>query len=171
MYLNRDQPALNETPPSASESAAGLPASHPPVDFAERIAVLERQSRTDPSNPDYRIQMGNLYYDSGQYGKAREAYEAGLRLRPGDPGIETDLATCYHYLGQHEKALELLDRVLESHPNFSQALFNKGIVLMAGRNDIKGALGVWERLLASDPDFANRTNLEQRIRELKSAAQ
>ena len=126
MYLNRDQPALNETPPSASESAAGLPASHPPVDFAERIAVLERQSRTDPSNPDYRIQMGNLYYDSGQYGKAREAYEAGLRLRPGDPGIETDLATCYHYLGQHEKALELLDRVLESHPNFSQALFNKG---------------------------------------------
>jgi tetratricopeptide (TPR) repeat protein len=91
-------------------------------------------------------------------------------LKPQDPSVETDLATCYHNLGQHDKALEILNQVLGYRPHFPQALFNKGIIFLSGRQDDKAAIGVWEELLRTNPDYPMRAELEQRIRDLKSRA-
>lgn len=168
LYLNRDRPVVREAAQPASSPKAGLPANHPPVDSAARLALLDQMSRNDPKNADYKVQMGNLLYDMGEYQKAIDAYQESLELRRGDPNVETDMATCYHYLGQDERAIELLDRVLQAHADFPQALFNKGIVLRAGKNDVKGAISVWERLLRSNPAFAQKAGLEQKIKELKA---
>jgi len=90
-------------------------------------------------------------------------------LRPQSPSVETDLATCYHLLGQHDRALEILDKVLQYRPHFAQALFNKGIVLHSGRNDLKGAIAAWEELLRTNPNLPQRADIEQRIEQLKAS--
>ena len=168
MYLNRDQAPVQDTAGPVMPSNAQMPEGHPPVDASNKIASLEQMSQSEPGNADLKTQLGNAYYDAGQYQKAADTYEQSLRLHPQDAGVETDLATCYHFLGQHEKALAALDKVLKYKPGFPQALFNKGIVLQA-TNDAKGAIAAWESLLASDPNFPQRADVEQRINQLKSS--
>jgi tetratricopeptide (TPR) repeat protein len=140
------------------------------ADMAKRVADLKRLAAENPQNPDYLAQIGNLYYDAGQYEKAVDCYQRSLSIHPQDPSVETDLATCYHYLNQEDKALEILNRVLEYSPHFSQAMFNKGIVLIYGKKNATEGIGVWEDLLRSDPSFAHKAEIEEKIRQLKESA-
>jgi tetratricopeptide (TPR) repeat protein len=142
----------------------------PPLDLANRVTALEQMIAREPQNPDYPTQIGNLYYDAGEYGKAADYYRRSLSIRPRDPNVETDLATSLHYLGQDDKALELLDNVLSYKPSFSQAKFNKGIVLAEGKKDLKNGIAVLEDLMRSDPVYGQQAGLEQRIQQLKAAA-
>jgi tetratricopeptide (TPR) repeat protein len=152
--------------PSSNAGSTQLPASH--MDIG-RLSSLEQMSSREPQNPDYPTQIGNIYYDAGNYDKAVEYYQRSLTLRPQDPNVETDLATCFHYLGQHDRALEILNKVLEYSPGFPQALFNKGIVLVNGKNDVKSGIEVWENLLRVDPGFPKRAEVEQRMNQLKAS--
>ncbi len=168
MVLNRDLPPVQDASGPTTPSDGQIPEGHPPIDASNKIASIEQMSQGDPQNAELKTQLGNAYYDAGQYQKAAEAYEQSLKLRPQNPGVETDLATCYHFLGKHDKALETLDNVLKYNPGFPQALFNKGIVLQA-TNDAQGAIAAWQSLLASNPNFPQRTDIEQRINQLKSS--
>ena len=168
IYTNMDMPVIREAPKQESAAGSKLPEGHPPIDELNRLATLEEMSGKDPQNPDYKTQLGNTYYDLGQYQKAIEAYQASLKLRPQDPSVETDMATCFHILGEHDKALEILDKVLRYQPGFAQALYNKGIVLLNGKNDTKAGIAAWEELLRSNPNYPQRATMEQKIRQLKS---
>ena len=168
MYLNKDKPSIQEAV-VPDPSSMSLPEGHPPVEAAGKLTELEKLSADDPQNADYRTRLGNSYYDLGQYQKAIDAYEASLKLKPRDPAVETDLATCFHFLGQEDKALELLNRVLQYSPDFPQALFNKGIVLIEGKHDEAGGIAVWEYLLKSNPGYPQRAQVEQKIRQLRSS--
>jgi tetratricopeptide (TPR) repeat protein len=155
--------------PARTVDRSPLPEKHPPVNNAAQVSDLQQLIAREPSNPDPRTQLGNLFYDSGQYDKAAEYYRQSLELRPRDPNVETDLATCLHYLGQDDKALELLDKVLGYAPNFTQAKFNKGIVLVEGQKDIKRGIAIWEDLLRTDPGYPQKAELQHRINELKAS--
>jgi len=157
--------------PEASNPAgsAALPENHPPIDALNRANTLLQMILKDPQNADIRVQLGDAYYDAGLYQEAARAYEEGIAMKPQGPEVETDLATCYHYLGQDDKALQALDRVLQEHPGFAQALFNKGVILQTARNDAAGAVAAWQELLRSNPDYPRRTELEQKISQLQSA--
>jgi tetratricopeptide (TPR) repeat protein len=165
-YLNRDVPVVQDAPRSAADMK--LPEGHPSLDAASKLQTLEQMSGSDPKNADYKVQIGNAYYDLRQFQKAIEAYQQSLAIRPQDPNVETDMGTCYHFLGQQDNALEAFDRVLSYRPNFPQALFNKGIVLIEDKKDIKGGIAVWEQLLRTDPSFPEKGQIEQRIRQLQA---
>ncbi|NWG12024.1 MAG: tetratricopeptide repeat protein [Acidobacteria bacterium] len=169
VYVNRNQPVIRDAPAAASRAETQLPEGHPPIDLSNRLVALEEMSRKEPQNAELKVQIGNTYYDMGQYQKAIGPYEEALKLKPQDPAVETDLATCYHNIGEHRKALQILDGVLRSHPDFPMALFNKGIVLQAVDGDVKGAIAVWERLLQTNPDFSRTADLEERIAQLKAS--
>jgi cytochrome c-type biogenesis protein CcmH/NrfG len=172
LYVNSSKqdvrPAAAQTQ-EQSPGASALPANHPAIDSANTLATLEKMSAADPQNPDYPAQIANLYYDAGQYDKAAGFYEKSLKLRPKDPNVETDLAACLHYVEQDDKALEMLDKVLAYSPGFSQAMYNKGIILIGAKKDIKSGIKVWEDLLRLNPDYAQKAELEQKISQLKNA--
>jgi tetratricopeptide (TPR) repeat protein len=149
-----------DTPPTVSPTTESA---------INRQTELERLTAAHPENAEYQNQLANFFYDEGQYGKALDHYQLSLKIRPQDPSVETDLATCYHYLGQNNIALELLNKVIKSNPDFSPAKFNKGIVLINGMKDIKNGISVWKELLASDPDYSQREELTQRIRQLEKS--
>jgi tetratricopeptide (TPR) repeat protein len=169
IYLNSGRSVV-QTPSVQSDSISGLSESGSDQVTADKVAAFEEMILKDPQNAQTRAQLGNLYYDLGQYQKAIDAYQESLKLQPNDPNVETDEATCYHYLGQHAKALEILDKVLLHHPNFPQALFNKGIVLIEGSNNIQDGIAVWENLLRTNPDFAQKVDLKNKLSKLRSSA-
>jgi tetratricopeptide (TPR) repeat protein len=155
----------NSKIPAPDQEAAGS-RKQETADISTEAADLERLADKNPQNPDYLTQLGNLYYDSGQYEKAVDCYQRSLIIRPRDPNVETDLATCCHYLGQEDKALEILNKVLEYSPGFSQAMFNKGIVLIYGKQNVTDGIAIWEDLLRSDPNSPHKAEIEEKIRHL-----
>lgn len=165
-YLNRSLPVIQDAPAGAAD--VKLPEGHPPLDLANKLEGLEQMSRSDPQNADYKVQIGNAYYDLGQYQKAIDAYQQSLAIRPQDPNVETDMGTCYHFIGQPDMALEVINHVLKYSPNFPQALFNKGLVLVEDKKDIKGGIAVWEDLLRMNPTFPQKAQIERRIRRLQA---
>ena len=78
------------------------------------------------------------------------------------------IVTAAHSKEQLDRALDILNKVLAYRPNFAQALFNKGVVLHVGKNDVRGAIAAWEELLRTNPSLPNRAELEQRISQLKA---
>lgn len=146
-----------------------LPAGHPPEEIAERLSALIQMSAEDPQNADILSEIGNTYYDLGEYDKAVDSYRKSLEIRPRNPNVETDMATCIHYLGRHDEALSLLNNVLKYRPDFAPALYNKGIVLIYGIKDPDRGIAAWEELLKQDLAPARKAELEKSIRELKSS--
>jgi tetratricopeptide (TPR) repeat protein len=161
---------ISNAPIAVTEPSAPAQTGTPMAGASSRqLAELEQLATEHPGNAEYQIQLANLLYDGAQYEKAAAHYQESLKTRPQDPSVETDLATCYHYLGQNDKALEILNRVLKSNPNFSQAKFNKGIVLIDGMKDIRNVISIWKDLLMSDPAYSLRTDLAQKIRQLEDS--
>jgi len=167
-YGNSRKPVVHRNA-AATQPGGQLPKDHPDIDIPQKIAALGAMIAQDPNNVEYQTQIANLYYDSRQYEKAVEHYRQSLILRSGDPNVETDLAVSLHYAGRDDEALEALDRVLSYSPGFSQALFNKGIILISTKNDVNTAIRLWEELQRKDPDFAREAELEQRIKILKES--
>jgi tetratricopeptide (TPR) repeat protein len=168
LYVNSERQSIQ---PSATGSSPDntLPENHPDIDVSKRITALNQMIANDPKNPEHQTQIANLYYDIGQYETAAGHYRQSLALRPENPNVETDLAVCLHYLGQDDNALQALDRVLAYSPGFSQALFNKGTILINGKKDIKAGIGIWEELLRTNPDFPQKAEIEQRMNQLKGS--
>lgn len=169
IYLKSEHPVVR-VPLVPNASSSEISENRAAEAAADRLATLEEMILKDPQNAQIRTQLGNVYYDLGQYQKAIDAYQESLKLQPNDPNVETDEATCYHYLGQHDKALEILDNVLAYRPNFSQAMFNKGVVLIKGNDKIQDGIAVWETLLRTNPDFPQKAEVENMISRLRQSA-
>jgi len=167
-FINSERPAVQPTATEGSTSGS-LPKDHPDINVSQQITALNQMIAKDPNNPALQAQMGNLYYDIGQYETAANHYQRSLDLRPKNPNVETDLAVCLHYLGQDDRALEILDKILAYSPGFTQAMFNKGVILTSRKKDVKAGISVWEDLLRMHPDYAQRDELEQRIDQLKGS--
>ncbi len=124
---------------------------------AERIRILaglEKAAREHPDDFNAWVELAHGYADTGENGKAMEAYDRALKLRPGDADTMTDFGVACHQAGQHERALALFDDVLRIRPEHMQARFNKGVVLLVGLNRPEEALAEWKTLLRYHPDAA-----------------
>ena len=99
----------------------------------------------------------------------REVQQA-FTLDPTNVNVSTDLATALYYAGRADEALAQFDRSLAIDPKHGQTLFNVGIVKRDGRNDPKGAIAAWERLLTSVPAYPEAARVRTMIAELKSRA-
>jgi len=118
---------------------------------AEVIASLEKATQENPKDGAAWIQLGHAYFDSGQAKKAIAAYTKALELQPGDLNVMTDLGVMYHQDKQHQKAIDMFDQVLKINAEHEQARFNKGVVLLTGLNDRKGAIAEWKILVKYHP--------------------
>ena len=119
---------------------------------SEALTALLQATRTTPDNVDAWTQLGHLYFDTGQYEKAVEAYEKSLALAPSRPDVWTDLGVMYRRTGNPTRAVECFDRAISINGGHETALFNKGIVLMHDIKDLQGALKAWERLVQINPN-------------------
>jgi tetratricopeptide (TPR) repeat protein len=107
----------------AQSRAARLDSSYRSAAFSSYRHVLERA----PNDLDALREVGNIYYDFEEYGKAVEYYQKYLALNPEDPRVRTDLGTMYLYTNDADRAIAEYQKVLAKTPGFFQAHFNLGI--------------------------------------------
>ena len=121
------------------------------VDYEKKVRELEAQVTQSPENVAAWTELGHVYYDTNQFGKAIEAYEKSLALNPENPEVLTDLGIMYQHNSQPQKAIESFDKAILIDQKNETARLNKGIVLMNDLKEREKALEVWEELLEINP--------------------
>ena len=151
-------------------AAASAPAAAAPVALVneQELQGWRNVLATDPKNVKANTELGNKLYDAGRYSEAIPYYQAAFDGDAKNVNVSTDLATALYYAGRVQEALAQFDRSLTIDPKHGQTLFNIGIVKRDGSSDPKGAIEVWERLLASNPDYPDAGKVRTLIAELKS---
>lgn len=167
------------TPQAAASPAAPIPtnfgatAAEPSPQELRRVAdtqaaPLLEQLKADPKNAALLAQAGNIYYDAKQYPTAIEYYERSLKSQPADTSVRTDLGTAYWYNGDADTAIAQFQKALTFEPTKADTLFNLGIVKWQGKKDAQGAIAAWQRLLDTNPGFANKEQVLQLIAQAQN---
>lgn len=144
-------------PPQAAAAAAsqssggGSSAQTPPPLDESRAAALKTTAQQNPADSVTRVQLGNMYFDAGRFQDAVEWYQAALKINPKDVNASTDLGIAFYYMNQPDQALAQFDRSLGVDPRHAKTLLNIGIVRAFGKQDLKGAADVWQKVLVVAP--------------------
>lgn len=154
-----------ETPTAGPQQQQGISQQQ-----AQAIAHLKEEVEANPDRSQAWTQLANLYYDTGQYEKAVEAYETSLHINAGNANILTDLGVMYRRTGQPQKAIDAFDKAIVMDPTHEISRLNKGIVLMYDLNDTEAALTSWERLLEINPDArtGNGDSIQKFVNQIKA---
>ncbi len=144
----------------------GLPSTAPTAQQLQeaagsQIAPIQEKLKADPNNAALLTSVGNIYYDAKLYPKAIEYYERALKVQPADTSVRTDLGTAYWYIGDADTAIAQFNKSLTYDPNKADTLFNLGVVKWQGKKDGPGAIAAWQKLLAANPSYPNKAEVQQ----------
>ena len=171
-------PHASASSPAAAENVSAAPAAapspHAPGQLNAtpdaQVAPMLEQLKSDPKNTDLLAQIGNTYYDAKQFPAAIEYYERILQIRPAEISVRTDLGTAYWYNGDTDTAIQQLDQALAYDANYANALFNLGVVKWQGKQDGKGALAAWQKLLDTNPNYENKDKVLEFVSQVPDQA-
>ncbi|MGA8087064.1 MAG: tetratricopeptide repeat protein [Terracidiphilus sp.] len=158
--------------PAATATSASPPLQAPSPDQLKTMAdnqaaPLISKLNADPKNSNLLTSIGNLYYDAKQYQVAVDYYGRALESNPSNATVRTDMATAYWYLGDADKAIAEFNAALKYAPNNPNALFNLGLVKWQGKHDSAGAIADWKKLLATNPGYAARGQVEKMLSDVE----
>ncbi len=166
--LSSPAPAAHTPATATAQPAAGMETASPEAEaqmaeFREQVQQLEQTVQRQPDNLAALTQLGNMYYDTKQFDQAITYYERAVKLDAGNLPVRVDLATSRYYVGQLEPAVAGLQAVLKEDPNQPQALYNLGIIMLHGANDLKAAREYWARLVATNTTAIDLETVKQRL--------
>lgn len=170
-------PAMVQKPQTAPMPAPPVPAppvpappGPSPLEVASKINTLKEIVQKDPKNLAAWVELGNLYFDSGQPKEAIEAYSKYLAVKPENPDVRTDMGIMYRNLGEIDRALEEFIKAAQTDPKHVNSRYNIGIVLLHDKQNIKGAIKAWEEYLKVDPGSERATRVRAQMENLKKMA-
>jgi cytochrome c-type biogenesis protein CcmH/NrfG len=161
-------------PPAAASapsqgSAGGSNQQAPPPLDESRATAMKTTAQQNPADAATRVQLGNMYFDAGRFKEATEWYEAALKVNPKDVNASTDLGIAYYYMNEPDRALAQFERSLGVDPRHAKTLLNIGIVRAFGKQDLKGAAEVWQKVLTVAPSSEEARAARQALDGLRSA--
>lgn len=96
--------------------------------FPTAIAAYERALRVDPMHVPSLINLGNVYYELGDYPRAREHYARACALDVENPRTHFNLANACDEMGDLLGAMRAYRRSLRLWPGYADAHFNLALV-------------------------------------------
>jgi tetratricopeptide (TPR) repeat protein len=166
-----------QTPAAASTGMGGMGAAQQPPSPEQMKHMADKQAepllaqlKDKASDPQLLYNIGNVYYDTQQYTEAIAYYQKSLAQNPQSADVRTDMATAYFYSGDVDKALAEFDVVLKQDPKHANALFNQGMVRWKGKMDVAGAVTSWKKLLATNPNYDRREEVQTFITQAEKHA-
>ncbi|ABF39762.1 Tetratricopeptide repeat protein [Candidatus Koribacter versatilis Ellin345] len=132
-------------------------------DINKAAAPMIAQLQQRPNDPDLLAKLGNHYYDSQAFPQAIAYYQKSLAIAPSNPDVRTDMGTAMFYNGDPDGALKEFATSLSYAPTHAETMFNRGVVLMQGKNDPKAAIASWQELLKTNPNYQDRPKVEASI--------
>jgi cytochrome c-type biogenesis protein CcmH/NrfG len=141
--------------------------SNPAAETRMRIAGLEKMIAAEPTHLQAIIQLGNDYFDTGDYAKAVQTYQKALTLDARNADVLTDMGTSYRKLNKTDECAAAFRQALEVDPGHPLALFNLGLVLRDDVKDDAGALQAWQRFLEKAGDSPHAVMVRPWVSQLQ----
>ncbi len=156
------QPAAAAQPSPAAGGMGGpggMSGQMPTLDQMKQMAdkkaePLLEELKGDPKNTELLTQIAKIYLSTHQFKDAASYYGKAVQLDPKNVAFRTEMASCMYYDGDVDGAIGQLQQSLHYNPNDANSLFNLGMIKWQGKQDSKGALEAWQRLLKSNPELS-----------------
>lgn len=108
----------------------------------DRVAAVEDQLREvkrekkkadelayiNPEIADKHRELGNDFFNKGDFGKAMSEYEEARRRNPKDARIYNNMAMCFIKMMKFNEALKEVEKALELDPKFVKAMLRKAVI-------------------------------------------
>jgi cytochrome c-type biogenesis protein CcmH/NrfG len=163
----RIRPTAAPVAQQAPATTANTPA--PRVLDQNRVQALKSVADQNPKDPQPRVELGNLYFDSEHYSDAITWYESAHALQPDDPNVSTDLGVAYYYTNQSDRAIAQFQKSLAVDPKHATTLLNMGIVKAFGKQDLDGAAQAWQQVVAISPNSPEGQAASKALEGLRNA--
>lgn len=135
-------------------------------DTIQRLADLQACVANNPDNLECMLDLGNLYYDLGQYPQAQTALEAAIKLDPHNVGALVKLAGSYIRQNNFEQAVTTLEQAIGLQPNSPELHLLLGLSLSRLQPpQTDRAVAEWRQVISLDPNSALADQARQYIRE------
>jgi superkiller protein 3 len=121
----------------------------------EAIDALQQGISANPRWSLLHYNLALMYAKSGQYTRADQAWRQALALNPDDPQVGSTYSRFLIERGLYEEGLSQAQMILQRHPDFVLAVYNRALALQSlGR--VREAIEGYERVLAlpNSPDEA-----------------
>ncbi len=167
-YLLRGSAPKATVPPAAptQQAATQMPSLDQMKHMADKKAEpLLEKLKSDPQNTKLLNEVGLLYKAAHQFPQAADYFKKALDLDRKNIATRADYATCLYYGGDVDGALATLNESLTYDPKHAGTLMNIGIIKWKGKNDVKGAVESWQKLLKFHPDYPQKAEVEKLISE------
>ena len=167
LYLTLGKPAAIDASHAAT-AAGGMPSM---ADLDKLAAGLAVKLEQNPDNPTGWVMLGRTYKLLGRFDEAEQAFQRAGAAANALPELmleRVELAAQRNDGRIEGEALKLLDRVLKESPDNLTAVYLAGLGAF-NRNDYRGAITRWERLLTKiPPDSEDARNLSAGIAEARA---
>jgi tetratricopeptide (TPR) repeat protein len=131
---------------------------------ASAQAAMPILARLEAKPKDFKLllQAGEMYYQHGAYAEAAGYYDRALAVQD-NAAVRNQYASALFYQGDADGALREYANVLQAQPANDIALFNSGMVKYRAKNDAKGAVELWQKLLNTNPNHPQRDRIQKMI--------
>jgi cytochrome c-type biogenesis protein CcmI len=116
--------------------------------------------RQNPKDVSGHLALADAYATAGASQLAAVEYVAVTQLDPENAEANTYLALLAFDVGQAAQGKTMLDRVLAAHPNYPEALYVRGLILLMGLHQPQAAERDLTAYLAVAPSGSHRTAVE-----------
>ena len=116
-------------------------------------AALECFNKAIMMNPNksiYHENMGMVFYEMYNYGKAIKCFDAAIRIDPNSADLHYMKGKAMHGLGKYEAAMECFDEVIRHDKNNDNAHVYRGSALGA-IGDYQGAIKSFDEAITINP--------------------
>ncbi len=160
--------AIPQMPVATPSASSATPPSMPPPSInSERLERLREAITKNPKDFDALVELGAINFQQKNMEFAIGFFEKALEVRPTDIDLRINLGAAMFYGRRFDDSIEQFNRALEMDANNPQALFNLGLVTLHGKNNPKGALQTWEKLVETNPTYEHVDIVKREIVQLK----
>jgi cytochrome c-type biogenesis protein CcmH/NrfG len=139
---------------------ATLPPGHPhSLEEMKQIsdqhaAPLIEKLKSNPRDTALLAQIAALYHTTHRFNEAADYYNRAVASDPKNVALRIRLASSLFRSGDTDGAIAQLNQALVYDSKNANALFDLGMIKLQGKNDSKGAIAAWERLLKTNPNLS-----------------
>jgi Flp pilus assembly protein TadD len=156
-------------PPGTSSAGASPTGSTAGGAGGNRIEELDSAVAKDPENPKLLTELGNAWYDRGDWDRAIAAYEKARRKAPEDANLLSDLGAAYRNRGEFRRAVPLFERARKNDGQHWQSLLNLVLIHAYDLHDRAGAQRWLDELKRRYPEIPDLDRIQERVSSLRAS--
>ena len=122
--------------------------------FDASIASYQLASVMNPNSMEIYVNLGNAFYDKGEYDNAKVVYRKALEIQPTNPKIHCNLGYLYWGCGVIDEAIKSYELAIQYDDNYAIAYNNLGVIYLDDLGRVQQAAELFENAIRSNPNYA-----------------